>query len=496
MDADKCKGCINCMRKCPVQAIRVRNGKASIDYDKCISCGNCIRSCPNRAISARYDSYDILNGYRYRVALLPSCMYGQFPHIYDAKLILNSLKNIGFDHVFEVARASDILSLLKRELFIMKDYKEAPVISNVCPACVELICSRYHSLADNLLDFLPPLGVAAKLAREEAREKSGLPDGDIGVFYLSPCPAKVQQIKSGYYSNIKELSGVLSIGETCKKLNLVDVADVRTDDDIKASNMGIAWSTCGGEASNIPNTKQLAVDGIESVVGVLKELEDGKLKDIDFVEMRACQAGCVGGVLNITNTFVAKSKIHTLRKTVLLNKNNVTDKVDKPQEFYKNNWKWETKDVFKLDGNVLKAMEKMSKIETILKALPGLDCGVCGSPTCRTFAEDIVNGTAGDSKCVGRINESFRAGKNARLEGFLIGRGQRRRRSIHRRPFELGYGTRGGGRRVAHHYEQSQRERRSQTRGRCVRGALRGGCPRRGAAEKGGGGENLAARLG
>lgn len=93
----------------------------------------------------------------------------------------------------------------------------------------------------------------------------------------------------------------------------------------------------------------------------------------------------------------------------------MTDKVDKPQEFYKNNWKWETKDVFKLDGNVLKAMEKMSKIETILKALPGLDCGVCGSPTCRTFAEDIVNGTAGDSKCVGRINESFRAGKNARL---------------------------------------------------------------------------------
>lgn len=37
------------------------------------------------------------------------------------------------------------------------------------------------------------------------------------------------------------------------------------------------------------------------------------------------------------------------------------------------------------------------------------------APTCRTFAEDIVNGTAGDSKCVGRINESFRAGKNARL---------------------------------------------------------------------------------
>lgn len=113
-----------------------------------------------------------------------------FPIFIDAKLILNSLKNIGFDHVFEVARASDILSLLKRELFIMKDYKEAPVISNVCPACVELICSRYHSLADNLLDFLPPLGVAAKLAREEAREKSGLPTGTLACFIFRPVPQR------------------------------------------------------------------------------------------------------------------------------------------------------------------------------------------------------------------------------------------------------------------------------------------------------------------
>ena len=64
---------------------------------------------------------------------------------------------------------------------------------------------------------------------------------------------------------------------------------------------------------------------------------------------------------------------------------------------------------------MLKAMEKMSKIETILKALPGLDCGVCGSPTCRTFAEDMSQRHGGGQQMRREDNESFRAGKNARL---------------------------------------------------------------------------------
>ena len=30
LDRDKCKGCINCIKRCPTEAIRVREGKASI----------------------------------------------------------------------------------------------------------------------------------------------------------------------------------------------------------------------------------------------------------------------------------------------------------------------------------------------------------------------------------------------------------------------------------------------------------------------------------
>ncbi|MEG1527850.1 MAG: [Fe-Fe] hydrogenase large subunit C-terminal domain-containing protein [Clostridia bacterium] len=399
LDTAKCVGCTNCMKKCPTQAIRVRQGKASINYDKCISCGNCVRACPSHAISAQCDGFDTLGNYKFNVALAPSCLFAQFPHLDDPDLILNGLYNIGFDHVYETARASDLLSLIKRETFIMGDCK-TPAISTVCPACVELILTKYQCLKDNLVTHLPPLVLAAKEARAEARELSGLPDSEIGVFYISPCPAKAQAIIDGFYSSVPELSGALSVSEVCKRLQKVDKDDVVIKQRLKASSNGIAWSTSGGEAASFPNTRQLAADGIDNCISILRELEDGKLENIDFVELHACHSGCVGGVFNVINTFIAKSKIHTLRKTTLLNKTNSCDRLDKPVEYYQDSWEWQTKDVYKLDSDITVAMDKMEHLEKVLNCLPRLDCGVCGSPNCRSFAEDVVQGLVDIKQCV------------------------------------------------------------------------------------------------
>ena len=40
LDRDKCKGCTNCIKHCPTEAIRVRNGKAQIIAERCIDCAN------------------------------------------------------------------------------------------------------------------------------------------------------------------------------------------------------------------------------------------------------------------------------------------------------------------------------------------------------------------------------------------------------------------------------------------------------------------------
>jgi NADP-reducing hydrogenase subunit HndC len=51
IDADKCKGCTACARKCPVGAISGKVREAhTIDTAKCIKCGACIATCKFGAI--------------------------------------------------------------------------------------------------------------------------------------------------------------------------------------------------------------------------------------------------------------------------------------------------------------------------------------------------------------------------------------------------------------------------------------------------------------
>ena len=69
LDESLCKGCINCIKRCPTEAIRVRGGKASINNKFCIDCGECIRVCPHHAKLATYDKLDVMKKYRYTVGL-------------------------------------------------------------------------------------------------------------------------------------------------------------------------------------------------------------------------------------------------------------------------------------------------------------------------------------------------------------------------------------------------------------------------------------------
>ena len=64
--------------------------------------------------------------------------------------------------------------------------------------------------------------------------------------------------------------------------------------------------------------------------------------------------------------------------------------------------------VMKLDDDIVKAMQKIGLIDETLKRLPGLDCGSCGSPTCRALAEDIVLRTAQEGDCVFRLRDMVR----------------------------------------------------------------------------------------
>ena len=78
LDPEKCKGCTNCIKRCPTEAIRVHDGKATIIEERCIDCGECIRACPNHAKFAVTDELDKLAAYKYNIALPAPSFFGQF----------------------------------------------------------------------------------------------------------------------------------------------------------------------------------------------------------------------------------------------------------------------------------------------------------------------------------------------------------------------------------------------------------------------------------
>lgn len=404
LDEKLCKGCINCIKRCPTQAIRVRNGKAAITKKFCIDCGECIRICPHHAKLAIYDPLSILNDYEYTVALPAPSLYGQFNNLEDINIVLTALKRMGFHDVYEVSGAAELVSEVSRKY--MEEHKEQwPLISTACPSVVRLIRVRFPNLIEHLLPVKSPMDLAASLAREKAMKETGLPADKIGVIFISPCPAKVSAVKTPLGIEKSEVDGVLAIKEVYPKL-LHFMKEVEKNQDIEelaiSGKIGISWGGTGGEAGGLLTDSYLAADGIENVIRVLEDLEDQKISSLEFIELNACSGGCVGGVLTVENPFVAKVKIKRLRKYMPVACNRLEGR--EPENTY---WTDEVRyePVFKLGMDIKESIAMMAKVEELCDRFPGLDCGSCGAPTCKALAEDVVRGVANEQDCIHILRE-------------------------------------------------------------------------------------------
>ncbi|NLC63300.1 MAG: 4Fe-4S dicluster domain-containing protein [Thermoanaerobacterales bacterium] len=401
LDVDKCKGCTNCIKGCPTEAIRVRNGKARILENKCIDCGECIRICPNSAKYASSDSLDKLKDYKVKVALPAPSFFGQFKEDTSIRSVLSALKKMGFDEVSEVPYAAEEISIAIRK-YIDTHTDIRPLISSSCPAVLRLVQVRFPELIRNIILIKAPVEIAAKRAKEKISHVYGVPEADIGAFFISPCPAKVTAVKQPIGTDKSDVDGVLSIadiyGEVLKNLGEEEYDSVLPN----SSGIGIGWGRSGGENLAIGGDNHLAVDGIHNCIQVLEEVEMGKLNDIDYIECQACVGGCIGGALTVENHFIARVKIRRLAEKIGL-KSNVDEK--EVMQKYNNKYYHLKKEILpkpsmKLDDDIEKAIQKMELLEKTLKELPGLDCGSCGSPNCRALAEDIVMGEANKTDCV------------------------------------------------------------------------------------------------
>jgi len=398
LDVAKCKGCTTCLKRCPTEAIRIRDGHAVIDSNRCIDCGECIRVCPYKAKKATHDSLDCLKQFKYKVALPAPSLYGQFDNMDNIGYILRGLLDLGFDDVFEVACAAELVSAYTRLYVKRKDVKK-PVISSACPAISRIISMNYPFLCENVMPILPPIDIAAHLAREKAKEEHPeLTDEDIGIVFISPCPAKVSYVKNDFAGERNYIDAVISMRDVY--FALLDVMKKREEEPLEMTDsgmIGIGWASTGGESSAIFNERYLAADGIENCIRVLDQIDNEDITSLDFVELNACNGGCVGGAMAVANPYIAQARLQTLKRYLPVSPNRPASEWIPDEFFNENTVEYSPYNLLSDDRKTARRM--MSEIESIAESLPGIDCGSCGAPTCMAFAEDIVKGETTADEC-------------------------------------------------------------------------------------------------
>jgi iron only hydrogenase large subunit-like protein len=404
VDETKCIGCVACMKVCPTKAIRVREGKARINFERCIDCGGCLRVCPYRAVLPITTSPSDLNRFKYKIALPSPVIYTQFGEQVMPNEILYAIKEIGFDHVYDEALVCEMISVAIEE-YLDENKSPRPIISSTCPVVVRLIQRLFPSLCKNILPLEPPREIAAKNLRNEIAGEKNLTPEEIGIIDITPCSAKMVSISHPETMEKSNLDGAIPIRDIYNKVMMKLKKNpplMMMQTQSRISGIGIGWAFEGGEIRGLKYSNSVSVSGVLDTIRILEDVESGRLKNIEYLECLICPDGCIGGPLTVENRFIAKSNVLRLIRHFGGKKRVNTDMVKRlyKENFFSFKWAVEPKSLPPLDKDRNVAIKKLRMKEDLIRKLPGTDCGICGAPDCQTLAEDVVRGLADLDDCI------------------------------------------------------------------------------------------------
>lgn len=410
IDQNQCIGCSHCMKSCPTEAIRIRNGKAHFLEHRCIDCGKCLETCPTKAIYVKQDDFEMIFKYKHSVALVPAVFLGQFPSDMRVSRIYAALKDLGFKHVFEVESAAGIYAEAKHK-YAREHADKKPLISSFCPAILRMIQIKYPSLVDNMIPIKAPLDISAIYALKVLQELN-VPREEIGLFYITPCAAKIVSVKATLEEEKSIIDGVINMdslyNRVYKKIkeqgkNYIFPA-LKTP---QLSADAILSTLTNGERRICMAKHSYAIDGIQNVMEFLEKLENDEVEDVEFLELRACDQSCAGALFSCDNRFLCGDRMYTRARRAAERERNGEMSKDRELDKYKDYLleKAQTKiaaarSMMVLDNDISKALEKMEQIEKTQNILPHIDCGLCGAPTCEAFASDVVCGDVSIKDCI------------------------------------------------------------------------------------------------
>lgn len=370
-DNDKCIKCMRCIQVCDkIQNVKVWDiegtgsrtdvyvaGNRKIEESDCTLCGQCVTHCPVGALRARDDTekawWAIDNKDKVTVVQVAPAVrtawgeaFGMTPEETPMGKIVDALKRMGFDYVFDTVFSADLTIMEEGSEFVERfkkgDTRRMPMFTSCCPGWVRFVKARYPHLTGRLSTAKSPQQMFGAVMKTYFAKKIGVPPENIVTVSIMPCMAKKAEREMELF--YEEYAGCdVDVVLTTRELNrMIKMAHIDphtlTEKPCdrpmeEGTGAGVIFGTTGGvmEAalrsayylmtgsnpgedafSEVRSRREqklwkeaefqikdvtictAVVNGLGNTAKLIEALERGEVH-YDFVEVMACPGGCVGG---------------------------------------------------------------------------------------------------------------------------------------------------------------------------------------------------------
>ena len=400
----RCRGCAKCIKSCPTEALRVSEGLVRIIPELCIDCGECVRVCREKAIQLYEDDWQLLRAQKNLVLMADPTFYVQVGAYARPALMKEALRSSGIEDLTEYeAAAYDITAYAIAKLLETESRERLPFISTYCPAVLRLIQINFPELVGRIVPVESPLEIGVLLWKQRTGR-------DDPVTMAVPCPAKTTLVHAPEGREKSTMSYSISVRRLIRDI-LAGSPKVTGSLPAQPNRRWLHWSVSGGECRHIQAFSErplttISVSGLRNTKDLLTELELGRLSGVDYIECRACDLGCIGGVGTSESRFLSQLRLDSIQFEW---KPTDEERLAAASGFESDVWRLEkpftAKQRIPLAENLKEAMDKLRTMNAIFSELPHIDCGSCGRPSCRALSEDIVRGHGEMTDCIFKLRE-------------------------------------------------------------------------------------------